>query len=100
MATKAYPKTVKKTTKTKEIISNESEQQINIEESSLSNKTDITNFELYNSYIQDNKPYRIYFRNSLIYDSVKCSDNPEFLDDYFILFGKKYIYRGIRIEKY
>jgi hypothetical protein len=48
----------------------------------------------------DNGLYKIYYRGSLIYDSLINQYKPEFFDNYFILYGKTYLYRGIRIEKY
>ena len=55
---------------------------------------------IYESYTIGNKPYRIYHRGNLIYDSVNHTEKPIFKENEFILFGKNYIYRGIRIEKY
>jgi hypothetical protein len=60
----------------------------------------LSNHEIYQKYITDNEPYRIYYRGSLIYDSIKNNEIPIIENDYFILFGKNYIYRGIRFEKY
>ena len=59
-----------------------------------------TKKEVYDQYIEDNDPYKIYLRGQLIFDSKNQYDNPIFYEDYFILFGNKYIYRGIRFEKY
>ena len=56
--------------------------------------------DMYMQYITDNIPYKIYFRSQLLFDSIKHGDGPILYDDHFILFGKKYIYRGIRFEKY
>lgn len=56
--------------------------------------------DMYMQYITDNTPYKIYFRSQLLFDSVKHGAGPVLYDDHFILFGKKYIYRGIRFEKY
>jgi len=55
---------------------------------------------IYESYSLSNEPYRIYYRGSLIFDSAKHKEHPIFNNDNFILFGKIYIYRGIRFEKY
>jgi hypothetical protein len=62
----------------------------------------LTNKEIYQQYIIDNIPFKMYFRGKLLFDSkVQPQKNyPIFQDDGFILFGKNYIYRGIRIEKY
>jgi hypothetical protein len=60
----------------------------------------LTEKEFYNKYISDGEPFKIYFRGNIIYDSIMNIDKPIFEDNYFILFKKNYIYRGIRIEKY
>lgn len=60
----------------------------------------VLNKDFYDKYILDEQPYKIFFRGNLIYDSINHDQIPMFLDDGFILFGKKYIYRGIRFEKY
>ena len=60
----------------------------------------ITNKELYEKYTLDDEPYKIFFRGNLIFNSINHKEKPIFLEDGFILFGKKYIYRGIRFEKY
>lgn len=56
--------------------------------------------QIYEQYITDGKPYKIYLRGQVIFDSASHKVNPIFHDDYFILFGNKYIYKGIRFEKY
>ena len=56
--------------------------------------------QIYEQYVIDDKPYKIYLRGQLIFDSANHKDVPKFFDDYFILFGNKYIYKGIRFEKY
>jgi hypothetical protein len=56
--------------------------------------------EIYEQYGVDGKPYKIYLRGQVIFDSVNHKNKPIFFDDYFILFGNKYIYKGIRFEKY
>jgi len=60
------------------------------------------NKDIYQQYVTDGIPFKMYFRGNLIFDSkVQPPKNyPVFQDDGFILFGKNYIYRGIRIEKY
>jgi len=62
----------------------------------------LTDKDIYQQYITDNIPFKMFFRGNLIFDSkVQPPKNyPIFQDDGFILFGKNYIYRGIRIEKY
>ncbi len=56
--------------------------------------------QIYEQYIIDPQPYRIHVNGQLIFDSNKSSEKPILFDDYFILFGNKYIYKGIRFEKY
>ena len=78
-----------------------------IEEKIVSIKQDIiiqptvkTLKEIFEQYIIDENPYRIYLKGNIIFDSAKHTTNPLFYDEYFILFGNKYIYKGIRFEKY
>jgi len=56
--------------------------------------------EIYEQYDIDGKPYKIYLRGQVIFDSASHKDRPLFFEDHFILFGNKYIYKGIRFEKY
>ncbi len=56
--------------------------------------------ETYEQYTKDDKPYKIYLKGQVIFDSANHKDKPIFYDEYFILFGNKYIYKGIRFEKY
>lgn len=56
--------------------------------------------EIYEQYNIDEKPYKIYLRGQIIFDSQNHKIKPVFHDEYFILFGNKYIYKGIRFEKY
>jgi len=62
----------------------------------------LTQKDIYQQYINDKNPFKMFFRGNLIFDSkIQPPKNyPKFNDDGFILFGKNYIYRGIRIEKY
>jgi len=62
----------------------------------------LTDKDIYQQYINDDIPFKMYFRGNLIFDSKvqPLKNYPIFQDDGFILFGKNYIYRGIRIEKY
>ena len=55
---------------------------------------------VYEKYTLENDKYKIYFRGNLIYDSALHKEKPIFNENGFILFGKNYIYRGIRFEKY
>jgi hypothetical protein len=77
----------------------------NIEQEEVKEEIKISNIvksikEIYEEYINDEMPYKIYLRGQIIFDSVNHKDKPIFEEDYFILFGKKYIYKGIRLEKY
>lgn len=77
----------------------------NIEQEEIKEDIKISNIvksikEIYEEYINDEMPYKIYLRGQIIFDSVNHKDKPIFEEDYFILFGKKYIYKGIRLEKY
>jgi hypothetical protein len=60
----------------------------------------LTNKDLYERYSLDEQPYKIFFRGNLIYNSINHKEKPIFQNDGFIIFGKKYIYRGVRFEKY
>jgi len=62
----------------------------------------LTDKDIYQQHINDNVPFKMFFRGNLIFDSKvqPLKNYPIFQDDGFILFGKNYIYRGIRIEKY
>lgn len=61
-----------------------------------------SNKEIYQEYITEKYKFRIFYRGELLFDSNKHDRNnyPIFNEDGFILFGKNYIYRGTRIEKY
>ena len=62
----------------------------------------LTEKDIYQQYITEQTPFKIFFRGKLIFDSkLQPQKNyPNFQNNGFILFGKNYIYRGIRIEKY
>ena len=78
----------------KEEVNNFTEQPITIEQPTKTLK------KIYEQYVIDGQPYKIFLRGQIIFDSKKHKINPIFYDDYFILFGNKYIYKGIRFEKY
>lgn len=75
-------------------------QEINIQPTIISVPSAQTLKQIYQQYIIDGTPYKIYSKGLIIFDSASYKSNPEFYDDYFILFGNKYIYKGIRFEKY
>ncbi len=61
-----------------------------------------SNKELYESYIKELKYFSLSVNNDVIYDSSidKSKELPiKFDNDYFILYGKKYSYNGLKIQK-
>ena len=61
-----------------------------------------SNKELYESYIKELKYFSLNLNGDIIYDSSidKSKDSPvKFDNDYFILYGKKYSYNGLKIQK-
>lgn len=61
-----------------------------------------SNKELYESYIKELKYFSLSINNDIIYDSSidKSKELPiKFDNDYFILYGKKYSYNGLKIQK-
>lgn len=76
------------------------EKNINVVQNIRIQPTVLTLKDIYQQFIKDGDPYKIYLKGQVIFDSAKHNISPEFYDDYFILFGNKYIYKGIRIEKY
>jgi len=61
-----------------------------------------SNKELYESYIKELKKFSLTLNGEVIYDSSidKSKYSPlSFEDDYFVLYGKKYSYNGLRIQK-
>jgi len=62
----------------------------------------ISNKELYESYMKELKFFSLSLNNDIIYDSSidKSKESPvKFENDYFILYGKKYSYNGLKIQK-
>lgn len=55
--------------------------------------------EICNECVLDGKPYKIYLKTQLIFESVNHKTSPQFFDNYFTLFNKRYGYRGIKFEK-
>ena len=71
-------------------------------ESKIKIKKDIkSNGQIYEAYIKDIKNYKLLYNGKIIYDSTlsKNATILSFESDYFILFGKKYSYNGLRIQK-
>lgn len=61
-----------------------------------------SNKELYESYIKDLKYFSLNLNGDVMYDSSidKSKDSPlKFENDFFILYGKKYSYNGLKIQK-
>lgn len=61
-----------------------------------------SNKEIYESYIKDLKYFSLTINNVVLYDSSidKNVISPLIFDDnYFILYGKKYSYNGLKIQK-
>lgn len=61
-----------------------------------------TNKELYESYIKELKKFSLSLNGDIIYDSSidTTGVSPiKFENDYFILYGKKYSYNGLKIQK-
>ena len=61
-----------------------------------------SNKELYESYIKDLKYFSLILNGEVIYDSSidKSKDFVvKFENDFFILYGKKYSYNGLKIQK-
>jgi len=61
-----------------------------------------SNKELYESYVKELVNFSLSINNEILYDSSldKLKEYPvKFENDYFILYGKKYSYNGLRIQK-
>ena len=56
---------------------------------------------MYDAYIKELKNFKLVYNDVVLYDSTLTNDNSNlnFESDYFILFGKKYSYNGLRIQK-
>ena len=89
----------------RELESNESI--IEIKNESIIEKKNIvqnikSNKEIYETYVKELKYFSLILNNEIIYDSSidKTGIIPiKFECDYFILFGKKYSYNGLKIQK-
>lgn len=61
-----------------------------------------SNKELYESYIKELKFFSLSVNGDIIYDSSidkSKESSVKFENDYFILYGKKYSYNGLKIQK-
>jgi len=60
-----------------------------------------TNGEIYEAYIRELKNFKLVYNGDVIFDSTLSKNNStlKFEADYFVLFGKKYSYNGLRIQK-
>lgn len=61
-----------------------------------------SNKEIYESYIKELKYFCLNLNNDVIYDSSidTSKESPlRFENDFFILYGKKYSYNGLKIQK-
>lgn len=61
-----------------------------------------SNKELYESYLKELKNFSLSLNGDVIYDSSidKSKESPlKFENDYFVLYGKKYSYNGLKIQK-
>jgi hypothetical protein len=60
-----------------------------------------TNGQIYDAYIKELKNFKLIYNGDIIYDTTlsKTSNNLTFDSDYFVLFGKKYSYNGLRVQK-
>ena len=57
--------------------------------------------EVLPSYIKELKSFKLIYNGDIIYNSSLSKNNSNliFESDYFTLFGKKYSYNGLRIQK-
>lgn len=61
-----------------------------------------SNKEIYESYVKELKYFCLNLNNDVIYDSSidTSKESPlRFENDFFILYGKKYSYNGLKIQK-
>ncbi len=60
-----------------------------------------TNGQIYNAFIKELQNFKLIYNGDVIYDSTlsKTINNLKFESDYFVLFGKKYSYNGLRVQK-
>lgn len=61
-----------------------------------------SNKELYESYVKELKNFSLSINNEILYDSSidRTKEFPiKFENDFFVLYGKKYSYNGLKIQK-
>lgn len=61
-----------------------------------------SNKELYESYLKELKNFSLSLNGDVLYNSSidKSKESPlKFENDYFVLYGKKYSYNGLKIQK-
>lgn len=61
-----------------------------------------TNGQIYEAYIKELKSFKLIYNGDVVYDSTLSKNNNsnlKFEADYFVLFGRKYSYNGLRIQK-
>lgn len=95
---------IERDVKSIEIVKNEI---IEIKNESINEKKNIiqnikSNKEIYETYVNELKYFALILNSEIIYDSSidNTGINPiKFECDYFILFGKKYSYNGLKIQK-
>jgi len=83
-----------------EIKTSESNKKVNIMKTEQ--KVTKSNKELYEFYIKELKNFSLSINGDTIYDSSIDKSNVlpiKFENDYFILYGKKYSYNGLKIQK-
>jgi len=60
-----------------------------------------TNGQIYHAFIKELQSFKLVYNSEVIYDSTlsKNMTNLKFESDHFVLFGKKYSYNGLRVQK-
>lgn len=60
-----------------------------------------TNGQIYEAFVKELKEFKLVYNGDVIFDSTLSKNNSplKFEADYFVLFGKKYSYNGLRIQK-
>ena len=60
-----------------------------------------TNGQIYEAFIKELKDFKLVYNGDTIFDSTLSKNNTtlKFEADYFVLFGKKYSYNGLRVQK-
>ncbi len=60
-----------------------------------------TNGQIYDAYVKELEDFKLVYNGDVIFDSTLSKNNSilKFEADYFVLFGKKYSYNGLRVQK-